>query len=417
MHHKCRERLTNYAAIGFDMDHTFLQYKLRNFVELMYNSTASFLVETKGYPKEMYPTDKTMAENLYKYFFRSVFDHKNGNLLKIGWENLILRGYNGMHRLSRDEIEQEYGPFPKIQDYHMLSHHHEDFTNLHEFYTSSSVPILAQIVNLKRTGYFSILDNKSYYDIMDDVKDSWEHNESGGHSEFKQGKHSGYLLPTLLTKPNDYVNKTPVQLLKKLEEIRQKGVLVFISSNSSFQVAEALMQEAVGKDWLDRFDFVMYDNNKPHFFRKQNQYPPFETLNGEKITDFESFIGTHKKGNEKVLLNGHAQHLNSYFAKSYGPYYKVLFFGDTIVTDAFYSYNRQINENWDIALIIEELHELREFRHNEYFDYRDVWGSALKEKNPYTDEDCTIIYHFARHLAKAHFQKVNTIECLDFLTL
>lgn len=417
MQYKCRERLTNYAAIGFDMDHTFLQYKLRNFVELMYKSTATYLVEHKGYPKEMHPTDRTMAENLYKYFFRAVFDHKTGNLLKIGWENLILRGYHGMHRLNRDEIEQEYGPFPKIQDYHMLSHHHEDFTNLHEFYTSSSVPILAQAVNLKKTGSFGVLEPKSYYDIMDDVKESWSFNEEKSHLEFKRGTSSGYLLPTLLTKPGDYLNKTPVQLLKKIEEIREKGVLVFISSNSSFEVADVLMQKAVGSNWLDYFDFVMYDNNKPHFFRKQSNYAGFETLNGEKITDFDSFLSTKKTGKEKVLLKGHAHHLNYYLYSKFGPHYKVLFFGDTIVTDCFYSYNRQRNENWDVALILEELHELRDFKHGDYFDYRIVWGSALKENNPYTDEDCTIIYHFARHLAKAHFQKLNTIECLNFLTL
>ena len=417
MHIKCREKLTNYAAIGFDMDHTFVRYKLKNFIELVYNCTAKYLVQHKNYPLDLYPKNLEEANKLYSMFFRAVFDHRTGDLLKIGWNNTILRGYNGTERLSRNDIEQKYGTYPKIDDYHILSHRHEDFTNLHEFYGCAAVPILARIIDIKKNLKSGPLIHKSSYDIMDEIKDSWDFNYSVDRNEVRRGIYSGYFFPTLLKNPRQIVLKQSKQIIKKLEEIRQKGVLVFISSNSTYEVADILMKESIGENWLDHFDFVMYDNSKPHFFRKRNSYPEFTDIYGNTIDNFNDFITKEKSGHEKVLLKGHAEHFNRYLEKVHGENFKVLFFGDTIVSDCVYSYDKKHSSNWDVGFILEELQELGEFNKNEYFDYRDIWGSALKEKNPYTDEDCTIIYHFARHFANAHFQKLDSIACLDFLTL
>lgn len=417
MHVKCRERLTNYAAIGFDMDHTFIRYKLRNFIDLVYNSTAKYLVDYKNYPVEILPKDKTEAEKLYNMFFRAVFDHRTGDLLKIGWGNVILRGYYGMEKLTNEEIVRKYGNFPQIPDYQILSHRHEDFTNLHEFYGCAIVPVLARIIELRKHAAFSMLQQKSYFDIMDEIKDSWEFNYGVNREEFQRGKYSGYFFPSLMSNPHDIVYKQQKQILMKLAEIRQKGVNVFISSNSSYEVADALMKESVGANWLDHFDFVLYENKKPNFFRKYGSYPKFTDLNDNVVHDFSDFARRKKVGLEKVLLRGHAQYLNEYLEQKAGKNYKVLFFGDTIVSDCVYSYNKNHSSGWDIALILEELQELGEFNAQEYFDYRSVWGSALKEKNLHTDEDCTNIYHFARHVANAHFQKLDSVACLDFLTL
>lgn len=417
MEDKCRAKLTNYAAIGFDMDHTFLRYKLRNFVELVYESTAKYLVKHLDYSEELFPKDKVEAEHLHSMFFRAVFDHQTGNLLKIGWGDLILRGYHGMTKLTREEIETQYGSYPRLPDYHILSNRSEHFTNLHEFYGCAAVPTLAKLVELKKHATSGMLLQKTFYNIMDDVKESWEFNYGVNREEFRKGIYSGYFFPVILKNPEQFVYKQQKQILKKLVEIRAKGVLVFISSNSTFEVADIFMRESIGEDWLKIFDFVMYENKKPFFFRKQPSYSLFQNLNGETVTNFSEFIGKHKDGEDKVLIGGHSRHFNEYLTKKAGAHFKVLFFGDTIVSDCVYSYDKENSSNWDVALILEEMQELGDFKHNEYHDYRDVWGSALKEKTPYTDEDCTIIYHFARHVANAHFDKLDSLACLDYLTL
>ena len=417
MHNKCREKLTNYSAIGFDMDHTFIRYKLRNFIKLIFNSTTKYLIEHKKYPKELRPKNDEEAENLYRMFFRSVYDHKTGNLLKIGWGDIILRGYNGLHRLTKEELESQYGSIPKIPDYHILSHRDENFTNLHEFYGCAAVPVLAQIVELKKNLKHGNLLEKSFYDIIDDVKESWNFNFSVNSQEFKKGNYSGYFFPYLMENPHEIVYKQQKQILKKLKEIRSKGVIVFISSNSTYEVADVLMKESIGENWLDHFDFVMYENKKPNFFRKHAEYANFFNLNNEEVVDFSAFMEKTKDGEEKVLLHGHAEHFNQYLKSIAGSSFKVLFFGDTIVSDCVYSYDKEHSSKWDVAFILEEMQELGSFKHDEYYDYRNIWGSALKEKNPYTDEDCTIIYHFSRHVANAHFDQLDSLACLDYLTL
>lgn len=417
MDNKCRDKLTNYAAIGFDMDHTLLRYKLRRFVQLVYDCTAKYLIDYKKYPIEIEPKNEEEAEKLYSMFFRAVYDHKTGNLLKIGWGDVILRGYHGFQKLTREQIEEHYGKIPKLPDYNILSNRHKDFTNLHEFYGCAAVPILVKLVELKKQSKDDMFMNKSYYDIMDDVKESWEFNYRVNNEEFRKGNYSGYFFPIALKRPEEIVYKQQKKILKKLNDVRSKGVLLFISSNSTFEVADILMKESLGDHWLDHFDFVMYENKKPSFFRRDGEIAHFRNLQGEEVTDFGEFVDRKKVGHEKVLIGGNAEHFNNYLAQREKSSPKVLFFGDTIVSDCVYSYDKEYCTNWDIAFILEEMQELADFKHHEYYDYRDMWGSALKEKNPYNDEDCTIIYHFARHVANAHFDKLDSLACLDYLTL
>lgn len=75
--------------------------------------------------------------------FRSVFDHKTGNILKIGHNDLIMRGYHGFRRLSNAELKAAYGSQPRIPDYGVLSHDSPDFSNFHEFYGAALIPLIA----------------------------------------------------------------------------------------------------------------------------------------------------------------------------------------------------------------------------------------------------------------------------------
>ncbi len=76
-------------------------------------------------------------------FFRAVYDHNTGHLLKIGSKNLIMRGYHGFTPLKKQEIISTYGKNPLIPDYHALKKETENFTNLHEMYGASIVPLIA----------------------------------------------------------------------------------------------------------------------------------------------------------------------------------------------------------------------------------------------------------------------------------
>ena len=415
--HKCSEKLTNYSAIGFDMDHTFIRYKLKNFIDLVYTSHVKFLIEHKDYPKELIPKNNLEKEYLYSMFFRAVFDYKTGYLLKIGWDNLILRGYLGYKRLTQEEIENQYGNPPKIPNYYLMVKVEKHFSNLHEYYGTALMPIIANITDLKESKKYPVLNNKTYYDIIADIYKGSEYNYRPDLKGIAKGDINGHFFPKLLRETEQLIYKVRNELLEKVKSLREQGVMVFISSNSVYEIADILMLDAVGENWHDHFDLLMYGNKKPKFFTGELDERPFTNLKGEEFTDITEFMERKKQGDENVLIGGNGKIFNSYLEKKYGADYKVLYFGDTIVADCIYSLDDHYKPNWHSVLILEELQELCNFDHSWFYDYRDLWGSALKEKNPYTNEDCTIIYHFARHVAHRYFDRMDSIYCLDYLTI
>ena len=411
--------ILQYQGIGFDMDHTFVRYKMRNFIALVHESTAIFLASKKMYPQEIFPNDEEHAEDMYKMFFRCVFDHKTGNLLKIGSNNLIMRAYHGYRMLTSQEIMSQYGKNPIIQDYEILSSRHNDFTNLHEFYGASQVPLIALIVDLKDSNKHQVLNEKNYYEIMSDIREANEFNyRIDNIDNFKHRNYTGNFFPKFLTKPKHFVNKCSPDFLDKLKKLREKGIPVFIISNSYYEVADHLMREAIDDNWLDHFDFVVYLSTKPSFFRNLDNPKKFTDLSGNTVEDFGEFFHREKKGEEKVLIGGHASYLNDFMKTQANEQFKILFFGDTIVSDCVFAFDKVNNKNWNIVLILEELQELEHgYKDSEYFNYWTYWGSALQDKNIFSGVDKTIIFNFADNIAYRSFSAVDAPETLEFLTI
>ena len=413
------DSILKYNAIGFDMDHTFVRYRMRNFIKLINQSNSIYLVSKKNYPQEIFPDDEKDMKNKHKMWFRCVFDHKTGNLLKIGANNLILRGYHGFRPLTKNEIHKDYGKNPLIANYQILSSSDPDFTNLHEFYGASIVPLLAQIVHLKTTEKFPVLNEKNYYQIMSDIKDSCNFNYNITNvQEFKEKNYTGYFYPKLLSEPRHYINKTSPELLEKLKILKARGIKIFISSNNYFEVADHLMSEAMGSNWTELFDFLIFRAYKPAFFNLETPPQQFKNLNGQVIEAFSNWMEMEKKGERKVLVGGHASWINQYFHDKVRKEFKILFFGDTIVSDCVYAFDKTNQKFWDIILIMEELQEIENgYPDGEYHGYWKFWGSAILDKHIYSGADKTIIFEFADNIAHRAFSKLDAPDCLEFLTI
>lgn len=415
------DSILKYNAIGFDMDHTFLRYKMRAFVKLVNQSTSIYLAAKKKYPQEIFPTDEEDSKMKYKMAFRVVFDHKTGNILKIGANNLIMRGFFGWRQLTREDILKTYGKNPLLPQFEVLSSRHKDFSNLHEFYGTSLVPLLAQIVQLKSEGKFEVLNNRDYYGIMADIHEALDFNYGiQSIEEFAKADYRGYFYPKLLTEPRHYVNKTSLEVIDRLKKLKAKGIKIFLTSNNYFEVAHLLMTEAMGADWLDLFDFVIFNSGKPGFFTNRENAPQFLDIKRQPLTEEalgDYFVGK-RTGHDKILLNGNADCLNHYMKQHVRKDFKVLFFGDTIVTDCAYAFDKHRQEHWDIVLIMEELQELEHgYPEKEYFGYWKFWGSAILDKNIYSGVDKTIIFEFADNIAHRTFSMIEGPECIEFLTI
>ena len=412
------DSILKYQAIGFDMDHTFVRYKLRHFTRHVFEAMAIFLTNQKKYPQEIFPMSDEEAVNTFRFFFRAVYDHKSGNLVKIGENGLIMRAFHGFRRLSNQEIIARYGKNPVIPGYHILAHRSPDFTNLHEFYGSAVVPLLARIVDLKAKGDLFLAD-KSFHQIILDLFDAFEFNYAVDDiNKFEKHEYSGYFFPKFLSQPRHYVNKCSPEILCALRKLKEKGVLVFLASNSYFQVAEILLKESIGENWHEFFSFVIFNCKKPGFFEPEKKDTPFLKLDGTPVQDFGAWLKTEKTGRDKVLLKGHADAFNKYLESEHGKDFKVLFFGDTIVSDCVYSFDKATEQNWNCVLILEELQELEHgIDARDCFEYWKVWGSALQDKNIYSGVDNTIIFNFADNMAHRTFSLMESKECATFLTI
>ncbi len=93
------DSILKYSGIGFDMDHSFIRYKLKSFSVLMHEAYAIYLISKLNYPQEIFFLTSNEKKEKSRIMFRSVFDHRTGNLLKMGRDNLITRGYFGFTRL------------------------------------------------------------------------------------------------------------------------------------------------------------------------------------------------------------------------------------------------------------------------------------------------------------------------------
>lgn len=411
------DSILKYQAIGFDMDHTFVRYKMKDFIKHINESCSVFLVNHCNYPQEIFPLNEEEAKRGYEMFFRAVFDHKTGLLLKIGCSMAIMRAFYGFERLPDSEITRIYGEPPVLPNYTVLSHHHPDFTNMHEYYSAGISPLIARIVDLKKNGH-PFLAEKTYFDIMKDISAAGAHNFVIKDFEvFETRKYPGYFFPKFISQPKRYINPINPEFLKRLKVIKDRGALVYIASNSYYHFGNVLLRNAIGENWPDYFDFVIFDSKKPLFFDMNIKNPEsFKNLDGAAVELSEVLKIKSPTKREKVLLGGHVAHINKYLFETRNKNFCSAFFGDTIATDCVLAFNKQMDIHWDIIFIMEELQEIETgMPEQEYFASVKNWGSSLHDRRVTVGGvEKTTIFNFADSDAQRTFSKLDAEDCLDF---
>ena len=65
-------KLKDFSALCFDMDFTLVNYSVKKFLPMVYDVTAQFLVEKKGYPKTLQHRDDSDV-SLFNQFLACIF--------------------------------------------------------------------------------------------------------------------------------------------------------------------------------------------------------------------------------------------------------------------------------------------------------------------------------------------------------
>ncbi|XP_014672697.1 PREDICTED: uncharacterized protein LOC106813147 [Priapulus caudatus] len=102
-------QISNFDAVGFDLDHTLCKYNLVNLFHLTYDIATNHLVEKYHYPQRLLRTEGG-NHKLYDFYFKGLqLDVKRGNFLKLSQNGHILRASHGTRMLNDEDIIKAYG--------------------------------------------------------------------------------------------------------------------------------------------------------------------------------------------------------------------------------------------------------------------------------------------------------------------
>lgn len=415
---KNNTKASAYSAIGFDMDHCQLQYKLKHLFKTLLNANCQDLIEHFSYPKELLITPEEETKIL-SFIAKTSLDLEYGNVQKLGKGGVVLRAYHGLRQLEDQEIQSIYGEERKFKRQDLKNLTGDSLRSMNEFYATHLAATFTKIVILKDSQNHDVLNKKSYVEINNDIQACivlcychWTE-EIVHHI-----KESGKFFPCLYKDPLSYLNVVEQDFIDCVKALRAKGKFVFLLTNSHWYFAETNLNAIFKESWKDLFDLIIVFGQKPNFWKKDLE-KPFYKLDLSVPTLKGSFNGNFEDEANKILISGSMKDLDVFFVNKFGENYRGIYFGDSPISDIQQLMN--FNEkNWDGAYILEELKELTlsksEFL-EEFPDYLETWGSGIQEKDPRKNEDQIDTLHFdrANNNVFKTFSSVYSKECYDFL--
>ncbi|GLE05033.1 hypothetical protein PINS_up014017 [Pythium insidiosum] len=271
----------NYSWIGFDVDHTLVEYKLPILLKASFDAAVKELQQSFIGLRAIQP-----ATWIPEIAQRGIaIDTNRGNFLHIAEDGTIQRAYHGSHEVSYYSINMLYGVFGK-QDLSALTS-----SRLIYLYTAADIifaPLYAWIVDAFDSGVIVAEEmGASLYvvpdidedRVMDNPNDPFLANRVAyiSLSTFAQRAARTYYAntfwkticstPEVLIQPNIEIR----DVLEALRSTHHKQL--FVLTNGSWTHCNEVMKVAIGKDWVSFFDLIVTDAKKEIFFDELNDMP------------------------------------------------------------------------------------------------------------------------------------------------
>ncbi|XP_031567807.1 5'-nucleotidase domain-containing protein 1-like [Actinia tenebrosa] len=146
-------KISDYDCIGFDLDHTVIQYKLSNLYTLTYKFLTTFLVKEKGYDASL--LDSSLEDHKDFILRGLILDADKGNLIKLDKHGCILRASHGTTPMSDKEILDCYGEkrkfllFEELKSSMIKRHRHiSSFRIFETFFDLPAALVAAKLVDV-----------------------------------------------------------------------------------------------------------------------------------------------------------------------------------------------------------------------------------------------------------------------------
>jgi HAD superfamily 5'-nucleotidase-like hydrolase len=322
--------LKRITHIGFDMDHTLVRYKSKNFEALAHEQMCKKLVQHKGYPKSVL--------NLKFDFKRAirglVIDRERGNLLKLSRYSAIRRSYHGTQLIDFSQQNRIYKSF-------YIDLKDKDFDKVDTIFSISFATLYAQLVDLKDQYEHQLPSYKQIAIDLSEALDTCHRDDS--------------LKGVVRTDLQRFIIRDK-KLVEGLERYTRHGKQVFVVTNSDFNYTKILLDYAINpflkkhKSWQDLFTFVITSAQKPRFF--------FDDIKFQRIDPATGLVHHHtgpiKPG---VYQHGSARQFTDDLALDAD---QILYIGDHIYGDIV---RLKKDCAWRTALVVEELaEEVKQFQ-------------------------------------------------------
>jgi len=246
-------------AIGFDMDHTLVRYKTKNFEELTYYEVVKKLISVKEYPAII----KELEFDFDAVSVGLVIDKKVGSLLKVSRFGKVKEAFLGTQRMDF-KIQQ------KIYRNRSINLSYDRFQSLDTPFSIANGSLFMQLMDLKQQG----IPLPDPYVIADDLL------------EVIDMAHADNTLKSEVEKNvSKYITETP-NLAPLLEKYKQYGKKLLVITNSEFHYTKLLMDYIITphlkdhKDWGELFDITVTISRKPTFFTNSNPFLKIDPKTG-----------------------------------------------------------------------------------------------------------------------------------------
>lgn len=381
MPRQARLSLDEYDCIGFDLDHTLCRYNVGNLAKLVYDLLADYLIKIKGYDRAI--KNRQFEDDIHLLAKGLTLDCDKGNLLRLGCDGVVLAASHGTRKLTDFEIEKEYGRDRRKHPGTDYIQHLKEFGPqrlvefsplLHSFmdYFDLAAPLLcARIVDV-----LDIIYNKgkplTEYNFWPDVHEGLKDLYLRTHF----ASNLGGFFPAIKANPELYIIKRSPEFRSWLRMLRSNGKFLYVITGSHYDFASHVASYAIGDDWKDLFDIVIFFARKPSFFVEKR---PFFRLDG--AVEKESFRGWEDLETGECYSQGNWKDLNEFFeyCTEWEPTTS-LYFGDNVLQDVLAP--KRFTSTIDSVAISEEM--IAEGMHNkealdEHPDKElmvsDFWGS------------------------------------------
>jgi HAD superfamily 5'-nucleotidase-like hydrolase len=310
--------------IGFDMDHTLIRYKSKNFERLAHEVMCKKLVEVRRYP------DKIMSLKFdWNRAIRGlVIDRARGNILKLSRHAAIRQSFHGLEPIKFGEQNKIYkSTYVDLSD--------RSYDKVDTSFSISYATLYAQLVDLKDKFPSEFPD---YSQIAEDLN-----------SALDAAHRDGSLKDVVRGRLKDFILKDK-ELVSGLRRLKVHGKKIFIVTNSDAQYTRLLMDYAIkpflrsGETWQTFFEFVITSAEKPRFFYEKTKFRRVDVDTG-KIFPHE---GPLTAG---VYSGGCADQMTADLGLE--PDH-ILYIGDHIYGDIV---RLKKDCGWRTALVVEELEE------------------------------------------------------------